>query len=117
TVIGLLVQGAGSTGSFTVTVTDSFAANAPAAVGFFAQSDAGQAPVTLTLVRSLAANNDVGLRAFGASATLRIARSVITRNRVGWETQSSGATVSSYGDHHIDGNGDGDPAPPTIVRK
>jgi hypothetical protein len=107
---GIIVLG----GAVTVnaTVTDSVSANN--AAGVTALSPLGGA-ANVMVVRSALANNGVGLSASNANATLRVGQSAITGNRFSW--QNNGANLRSYGDNDIDGNGDGDPAIPTVIAK
>ena len=59
-----------------------------------------------------------GISAEGTNATVRIGQSGITGNTFkSWDNSSGPAKVLSYGDNYIDGNADGDPAPPSIARK
>jgi len=113
---GLSVSGLMSTGAIDATVADSVAAN-NADRGFIVLSDAGHAPTRLMVVRSVSANNGIGLSAVnGATATLRLGQSAVTGNTTSW-TVSSGGVLRSYGDNNIDGNGDGDPAITVIATK
>jgi Right handed beta helix region len=99
-------------GSVLATVADSLASSngqGGGATGFFAER------AQLMVARSVAANNFYGLFAKGFNATLRVGQSAITGNQNSWGVD--GGTVQSYGDNNIDGNVDGDPAPPTILKK
>jgi hypothetical protein len=109
TVSGLFTNG----GSVNVTVTDSVAAGTKG-TGFAVLT--GTAPTTLTVVRSVSANNVTGLSASNPAATLRIGQSTVTGNATSWSAKQ-GAVLRSYGDNNIDGNADGDPAPPTIAKR
>jgi len=64
------------------------------------------------VVRSVAAYNNIGIQSI--LAVTRVGQSTVTGNS---QFSVFGATVRSYGDNNIDGNGDGDPALPTIVKK
>jgi len=67
--------------------------------------ESSSAPTAVMVRNSTIANNvDIGLWAIAASATLRVTRSTITGNGIGWSTSNSG-TVSSYSDNNVDGNG------------
>jgi hypothetical protein len=109
---GLLVSS--SPGSIKVTAADSVAANNNE--GFTVLSIAG-VPASLMLVRSVAANNLVGITANDNNATVRVGQTKVSGNVItSWRTVGAGI-LRSYGDNNIDGNGDGDPSPPTIPRK
>jgi hypothetical protein len=117
---GIVLDGANSTGTLKGTVYESVAAQnggAGAGLGFFSFTATGKAPTTLMVFHSVSANNSQGLAAQGTGATLRLANSMITGNvAVSWGA-TSGGVLQSYGDNYIDGNGDGDPTPPTTLRK
>jgi len=98
-----------------ITVTDSVVA------GNFAGFDVGVpggagATSSLTVIRSVVADNTLGLVAHGVNAALRIGLSAVAGNGTTWSTDG-GALLQSFGDNYIAGNGDNDPAPPTIARK
>jgi Right handed beta helix region len=112
---GVSLSGSLSTGVLDATVVDS-AANGNANGGFTVFSATGNAAATLTVVRSIAANNQTGLSAFGANATVRVEQSTVTGNTTGWSITSSGVLLS-YGDNYIDGNIGGETAPPGTSRK
>jgi len=114
---GIIVDGNTGTGTIDVTVADSVAAN-NSANGFGVTAVVGQAATArLMVVRSVAANNAVtGISADGAKATLRIGQSVMTGNANSW-LSTNGATLQSYADNKIDGNGDASPTPFLIVKK
>jgi hypothetical protein len=66
------------------------------------------------LVRSVAANNHIGIASFGKSATLRSAQSTVAGNATGWSTAGGSGVLLSYGDNNIDGNTVDGGMPPTI---
>ena len=117
--VGILVSGFLSTGTVKATVVNSVAHNNNDA-GFDVRSIS--APTSLMVVRSVATNNAGHSNARGlsadnnAAATLRVSQSTVTGNPISWSA-NGGAVLRSYGDNNIDGNGDGDPAPPTIPKK
>ena len=111
---GILVDGISGTGTVNATAADSVAANNGAA-GFHVTSLSIGAATSLMVVRSVAANNGTGLSAASAQATLRVGQSTVTGNATSWSV--AGGILRSYGDNNIDGNGDGDPPPTTIVKK
>jgi hypothetical protein len=93
-----------------LTVSDSVSAN-NANNGILANSTGGQ--LSNLMVRNcVIANNGVdGLLAQNSGATIRVTRSTITGNAVGW-TFGSPASVLSYGDNNIDGNMSANTEPP-----
>jgi len=104
---GIAVDGQFSAGSNTVnaTVSDSVAAG-NIEFGFYAFTQSGNAPTSLTVSHSIAANNGTGVRAEGlggTGATVRLANSTVTGNVIGWQAVSGGV-MDSYGDNYIDGN-------------
>jgi Right handed beta helix region len=107
---GIIVQG--SSGTLDATVTDSVSANNAAGVTVLHDFEGA---TNVLVVRSALANNGVGLNASSANATLRVSQSTIAGNRFSW--QNNGGNLRSFGDNNIDGNGDGDPAIPTVVAK
>jgi hypothetical protein len=111
---GIAVDGQGSTGIARATVADSVAGN-NGGVGFLAHT-AGSGSVTVMVVRSIAANNSNGIVASGTNAVLRFSQSTVSGNVTSTAAVNL-AVLRSYGDNNIDGNGDGDPAPTTIVKK
>ena len=73
----------------------------------------------VTVIRSVMSNNVNGVAVGGTAAIVRVGQSALTGNSAnGWVVQGmNGSAVQSYGDNYIDGNGQGDPAPPAIARK
>jgi hypothetical protein len=104
---GLFVDSRFATGgSVDVTVSESVAAK-NGTYGFAAATQLPAVPTTLTLVRSVAANNATGIYALAATsgATLRIADSAVIANTThGWWVDTGGV-IASYGDNSISGNG------------
>jgi Right handed beta helix region len=99
-----------NTQSILLTVSDSVSAN-NANNGILANSTGGQ-PSNVMVRNSVIANNgNDGLLAQNAGATIRITRSTITGNAVGWVVSSPGV-VLSYGDNNIDGNTSVNTEPP-----
>jgi hypothetical protein len=83
-----------------VTVSDSAISNS-SVTGLLAISDGSTLNV---MARNCTiASNATGLSASGTNALIRITRSTITGNTVGWVAGSAGV-VSSYADNNIDGN-------------
>jgi len=111
---GVVVDGAFSAGTIDVTVADSVAGG-NGKVGFFSVASANQSVASMTVVRSVASNNGTGVAATGAHAELRLGASTLSGNAQSWTKVS--AVLSSYGDNNIDGNHDGNLAPPLIVKK
>jgi hypothetical protein len=100
--VGIFVDGTVATGGSTTAVaTDSVASGNN--YGFVVYS--GTAPATLTMVRSVSANNTAGIYAKGSVATLRLTGSTVTDNpTVGWHI-ANGAKIKTFGDNNFDGNG------------
>jgi hypothetical protein len=118
---GIFVSGANGPHSNTVNATafDSVASG-NGSVGFYAYSGgATNAPTTLMVSHSAAANNGFGAEASETGATLHLANSTISGNVNGWTVTGVGifGVVDSYGDNYIDGNAANQTAPPSIVRK
>ena len=112
---GIFVDATMGTGKIYATVNDSLADYN--AGGFVVSTASGQGTPSLTVARSVAANNrSLGLFSFGPNAVLRIGQSVVTGNGDSW-LMLNGGTVLSYGDNDMDGNQTGDPAPGVISRK
>ena len=115
--VGILVSGTAATGTVDATVTDSLSANNGNG-GVTSASDTGRATTTVTLIRSVVANNKMtGLAAVNVPiAILRVGESAVTGNA---KTQLAlgGAVIQSFGDNYVVGNDDGDPALPPITRK
>jgi hypothetical protein len=83
--------------------------------GISCHSVSGGAPAFLMVRNSTIANNGfAGLQSQASSivgALIRVTRSTITGNSVGWATPSNGVVVS-YGDNNIDGNTSVNTEPP-----
>jgi len=107
--IGLFVAGGSTTGTSKVVVTDSIADNN---VQGFAVSNKSM----LTVLRSVAANNQVGLSAGFAGGQMAVAQSMVTGNVNGWQAVAGGVIVS-YGDNMVDANGGSQGAMPVIGKK
>jgi len=98
---GIEVDGNAGT-TLAATVTDSVVAN-NGDVGIFAFNIVN-APTTVTVVRSVSANNNTGIDAAGTGVTLRLANSTVTGNSLhGWIVGSG--VLGTYGDNYIDSNG------------
>ena len=106
---GIYVLGLSSSGRIKVEIGDSVIAN-NSIDGVF--SDSTTAPTIVTVRNSMVTNNgSQGVYATGPTATLRLIRSTVTGNAVGWATQNGG-TLTSSGENNIDDNGAGNGAPP-----
>jgi hypothetical protein len=105
--IGLLVITA--TQTVNLTVTDSACAN-NASAGINGDSISGALTNILVRNSTIANNGTDGLLTTGAGATIRVTRSAITGNFIGWA--ANGGAVLSYGDNTIDGNGSANTEPP-----
>jgi Right handed beta helix region len=112
---GIAVDGTTSTGTLGITVSDGIASGNE--IGFLVYSGTGSALTTLTVVRSVAANNAAGLYASGSGAILRAAQTTVTGNfSHGWGIVSGGI-IGSYGDNYIDGNGGNTGSLTTIAKQ
>ena len=112
---GIVMDGTTSTSTISATAVDTLASGNFSA-GFFAVASSAQAPTTLTLFNSVAADNGAGLLVGNSGAAIRVAHSVLTGNTSGWSTPFGG-TVSSAGDNTIEGNTNSETAPPTYATK
>src|SRR5665213_308168 len=83
---GIEVSGAFSTGTNTVNATASDSvASGNSSPGFVSDTASGQAPTSLMVFHSVAANNVVGVEADGSGAILHLANSALTGNTTGWD--------------------------------
>jgi hypothetical protein len=99
---------------FDVSVVDSVAAG-NSLVGIIA--DSTNAVITMTVLRSVAANNGTGVAVAGALvAGIGISESLVAGNTKGWETINGQGVLISYGDN-VWLNHDGDPNPPFTLTK
>ena len=101
------------TGTQTINVTVSDSVSASNANNGIVADSISATLVNIMVRNSTLANNGVdGLLAQNAGATIRVTRSTITGNAVGWAVGSPGA-VLSYGDNNIDGNMSANTEPPS----
>ena len=101
---GIYVDGSGTTGPINATISESvFAKNA--VHGIEANSSSPSAGGINVMVRacSVTGSGVRGVLASQVGVTVRVTRSTITGNAVGWAAASSG-TLLSYGDNNVDGN-------------
>ncbi|MEA2907899.1 MAG: hypothetical protein QOI12_5286, partial [Alphaproteobacteria bacterium] len=127
---GVIVSAASTTGSVTATAIDSVSAY-NGTNGFAVLSGnqgrettrtivpavvAGSAPASLTMLRSLAANNATGLFADGPTSVVRTTQSAVVGNTTGWAV-SGGGLVLSAGDNTIEGNLSGESVPSAYSTK
>jgi len=111
---GIFVTGSSSNGAVKVTVQDSVAANNGS---FGLRGSSAAATTAVMAIGSSLVNNNVGVVADGGSASVRLGRSVITGNNTSTQIMG-GASLSSYGDNNIDGNGNApEPVLPVIAKK
>jgi hypothetical protein len=100
------LNGSGSVGSITATISNSVIAGGSS--GISVRTASGKAPTTLTLVHSVVANSNLndgaGLMVDGPGATLIAARSTVSGNTHGWSV-TNGGILASYDDNYFDGNG------------
>ena len=119
TAFGIAIDATATTGAIVATATDSISSNNGG--GFIAESLV--AGTTLMLVRCTASNNSTGVQVGGgvsksSRGIVCMTQVAITGNAVGWQTETTSATgLFSYGDNTIDGNTNGDTAPPSIAKK
>jgi hypothetical protein len=106
---GLIVTNGMATQTVKVTISDSVSAG-NGLIGIVASSLVGT--LELMVRNYTITDNNIGLDATGAVATVRVTRSTITNNNVGWNFSSAG-TVLSYADNNIDGNGSANSEPPS----
>jgi hypothetical protein len=113
---GLTITSAsGSAPTINVTVSDSVSAN-NTSEGIFANPAAGATVQVMVRNSTIAKNGSYGLVADSPGVTIRVTRSTITGNATAWLAANSGV-VSSYADNNIDGNTNGDTAPPALGYK
>src|SRR5262249_32841619 len=95
------------------TVSDTIAAgNGTAGFQFFF----GNAVANLMLVRSVSANNGIGILLSGnGPGVVRVGRSTVTGNASGWV--AIGTALQSYGDNQVSGNGSMEGPMPLISLK
>jgi hypothetical protein len=101
-VTGLDVDGTGGTGPLSVAVADSVA-EINDSRGFLVESATGHSASSLTLTRTTASGNGVGVQANGPNATLRLAQSTVAGNGTGYFVSTG--TIFSYGDNALEDNG------------
>ncbi len=102
-IVGVRADGTGNAG-VKLSIQSSTSAGS-AFGGIVAIAPAGGGTVSVLVDQSDISNNGAnGLAADGAAATLRFARSIVTGNGTS-VTAVNGATLLSYGDNDIDGNG------------
>jgi hypothetical protein len=101
---GIFVSGGSTTGApITVAIVGTVVSNN--GFGVFSDASSSHAATSVMVVSSVVNNNSTGLFVNGAG-TMRLTRSVATGNAQGALVESVlGATLFSYGDNDIDGNG------------
>jgi hypothetical protein len=106
TSIGVYVVGSSGTGAVNVAIADSVASNTNGSLasGLRVQSDVGHSVTKLAVTHCTVAGNDTGLEIDGPNATLRLARSTVVENTMGYGA-FGGGVILSYGDNYIDDNG------------
>jgi hypothetical protein len=108
---GFAVDGNSSSATINVTLADSVSShNTGDGISYNAATVAGAVMVRST---TIASNGGNGVNVIGAAAKLRIARSMITGNAIGFATSSSG-TLVSYSDNSLDSNATNGVATSTI---
>lgn len=111
-VVGIRADGTGSTGTISVSISDS-ASTENQFAGITAFTPPGGATVRMEITHSVSANNGTGLNANGAAATLRIGYSSVIGNTTGIAI-SSGGTMTSMGNNLINDNSTPGPTVPII---
>jgi hypothetical protein len=94
-----------------VTISNSAISNS-SITGVFANSDGST--LNLLVRNSTIVSNATGLNATGSNALIRVTRSTIVGNTIGWTT-GIGGVVQTYADNNIDGNFNGGDNAPTCV--
>ena len=93
-----------------MTFSDSVSANNSNG-GIIVETNVDGSPANMMVRSSTIANNSqYGLYAAGGGASIRITRSTITGNDIGWH-QLAGGQVTSYADNNIEDNGSVNTAP------
>lgn len=98
--IAIFLLGNSSTGTIYANVTDSAAINF-GDTGF--RADASTAVTHLTVIRSLASNGFIGVRASGNLANIRLGQSTVTGTFNAYFAVGGGS-ISTYGDNNLDDN-------------
>jgi hypothetical protein len=101
---GIAVNGSSSSGTVNVTLSDSVVAGTTN-TALYVTTDTllSEAPTTLMVFHSVAANNGTGIEADGAGAVLRVGQSTVTENSTGYDAASSGV-IDTFGDNYFSGN-------------
>ena len=111
---GISVEGDALSGVLYADAADSVTANNQ--TGFAVSTTLTTASTTLMLVRSVAANNGVGLSVSGDPANLWLGNSSVHGNTLAWSAPNSGR-LFSYGDNNINGNANDGPLPQVVAKK
>jgi hypothetical protein len=96
---GLFVSGDNGGGLLTVAATDSVATS-NSVVGFIIESAPSRSVSNLSLTRSQAVGNGIGVEAEATNATLWLAESTLTGNATGFDIVGGGV-IMSYGDNDL----------------
>ena len=120
TAFGIAIDATATTGAIVATATDIHIVQQWRRLSSPSPTVAG---TTLMLVRCTASNNSTGVQVGGgvsksSRGIVYMTQVAITGNAVGWQIETTSATgLFSYGDNTIDGNTNGDTAPPSIAKK
>jgi hypothetical protein len=111
---GFYIDGSPGTGTIAASLTDNLSSKS--FYGITVISDTGQAHTQIMVTRSVTSNNNVGLLFYGANVRAQLAQSTVTGNANGYFI-TVGATLESYGDNYIDGNGGAESGASPISKK
>ena len=113
-VIGLRVDGSGSTGNGSHVILRDSVASGNAGDGILATSVTGHAPAFILVERTSSVNNaGTGLHADGPHATMLLDEDTVARNGVGLNAVNGGQLIS-YGNNRVNNNLGADGAPTGI---
>src|SRR5262249_51823586 len=113
----LIDSGSTSGGKINVSIVDSVAANNVEGVRVVSGTNLTEAPANVMVVRSVIANNGVGLSTNRPTAEILVTQSAVTGNTTSWSATNA-SFVGSYGDNNINFNGDApEPNPPLTAKR
>jgi hypothetical protein len=103
-VFGIAVDGTGSTGGITMTISDSEVAG-NSQDGIIAVTPGSGAPIGVMVTNTKSVNNNIGIRSLGPNVTVRVDNSKITGNVTGLSFGGGGGALLTYGNNNVDANG------------
>jgi hypothetical protein len=112
--LGIFAQGTASSGEINMTISDSVSTGSLNS-GIRANSLSG-AVTTVTVIRSVSANNGTGISAANNNGIVRVGQSTVAGNDNGWLAENGG-TLQSYGDNYVNGNGANEGAVSGVSKK